>query len=372
MKHDIKTIGSHFNVFGDFVVAAPYGSGHINDTYAAVYDQGGREIRYIFQRINHTVFQQPVRVMQNIARVLQHQHAKYADNPHSTRRAMTLISTVKDEFPYFQDDEGNYWRVYVMIENARTYDVLESKNQAFQAAKAFADFQKMLTDIPGARLHETIPDFHNTPKRFEAFEKALSADRVNRAKLAKPEIDFILEQRDFVSVLVNLQTEGKIPERITHNDTKLNNVMIDDKTGEGVCVIDLDTVMPGLALYDFGDMVRTGTSPAPEDELDLSKVNMQMHMFEALAGGYLSSAAEFLNPTEIEYLPLSGKLITIEIGIRFLTDFLSGDTYFKIHRENHNLDRCRTQIALAQSIELQLEKMADFVQKTLTANNQVK
>ena len=365
MKHDIKVVGSHFNVFGDFVSAKPYGSGHINDTYAAVYDQGGREIRYIFQRINHNVFKQPVQVMENIARVLKHQHVKFADCPHATRRAMTLITTIKDELPYHLDDDGNYWRVYVMIENARTYDILESKDQAFQAAKAFADFQKILTDLPGERLHETIPDFHNTPKRFAAFEKALAADAVNRAKFAKPEIDFILDQHDLVSVLVDLQAAGKIPERITHNDTKLNNVMIDDQTGEGVCVIDLDTVMPGLALYDFGDMVRTGTSPAAEDEQDLSKVRMQLEMFEALAGGYLSSAADFLTPAEIAYLPFSGQLITLEIGIRFLTDFLSGDTYFKIHRENHNLDRCRTQIALAKSIAQQQEKMADFVQKSL-------
>ena len=367
MKHDIKAIGSHFNVFGDFVSAAPYGSGHINDTYAAVYDQGGREVRYIFQRINHLVFKQPVQVMENIDRVLQHQHTKYADNPHATRRAMTLITTLKDELPYFQDEEGNYWRIYVMIEDAMTYDILESKDQAFQAAKAFADFQKMLTDIPGGRLHETIPGFHNTPKRFAALIEALNADVANRAKLAKPEIDFMLKQKDMVSVLLDLQAEGKIPERITHNDTKLNNVMIDDVTGEGVCVIDLDTVMPGLALYDFGDMVRTGTSPVAEDEQDISKVSMQMDMFEALAGGYLSSAAGFLNETEIEYLPFSGKLITIEIGIRFLTDFLAGDVYFKTHRDNHNIERCRTQIALFKSIEQQEQQMNDFIKQTVAA-----
>lgn len=367
MKHDIQAVGAHFNVFGDFITAAPYGSGHINDTYLAVYNQGGREIRFIFQRINHNIFKQPVQLMENIERVTSHQHAKHGEGHDSSRRALTLITTLVDEKPYCLDDDGNFWRVYVMIENARTYDVLESKDQAFQAAKAFADFQKLLTDMPGERLHETIPDFHNTPKRFEAFEAALAQDSKNRAKLAKSEIDFMLNQKDIVSTLVDLQAAGKIPERITHNDTKLNNVMIDDTTGEGVCVIDLDTVMPGLALYDFGDMVRTGTSPVEEDEQDISKVTMQMDMFEALAGGYLSTAASFLNDTEIEYLPFSGKLITIEIGIRFLTDFLSGDVYFKTHRENHNLDRCRTQIALAKSIEQQKQQMCDFVSKTVAA-----
>lgn len=367
MKHDIRAVGEHFNVFGDFVSAAPYGSGHINDTYCAVYDQGGSEIRYIFQRINHNVFKQPELVMENISRVLAHQHAKYAENPHSTRRAMTLIPTIKDEASFFQDEQGNYWRVYVMIEKARTYDVLENIDQAYQAAKAFAIFQRMLTDIPGERLHETIPDFHNTPKRFEAFQEALAADVENRAQMASPEIDTILAQENIVSTLVDLQAEGKIPERITHNDTKLNNVMIDDATSEGVCVIDLDTVMPGLALYDFGDMVRSGTNPAPEDTQDLAQVKMRIDMFEALAGGYLSSAAKFLNETEIEYLPFSGQLITLEIAIRFMTDFLQGDVYFKTHRENHNLDRCRVQLTMFKSIRENEPQMRDFVQKTVAS-----
>lgn len=365
MKHEIKAIGEHFNVFGDFVSAAPYGSGHINDTYAAIYNQGGSKVRYIFQRINHNVFKNPIKVMENIARVLEHQHAKFAEKPHATRRAMTLIPTIKDELPYFQDNEGNFWRVYVMIEKARTYDVLENIDQAYQAAKAFAVFQRILTDLPGERLHETIPDFHNTPKRFAAFQKALSEDVANRASIAQPEIDFIQEQESIVSTLIDLQAAGKIPERITHNDTKLNNVMIDDVTNEGVCVIDLDTVMPGLALYDFGDMVRSGTNPMPEDSQDLSQVKMRMDMFEALAGGYLSSAAHFLNETEIEYLPFSGQLITFEVAIRFITDFLEGDVYFKTHRENHNLDRGQVQLTMFQSIREHEPQMKNFVAKTI-------
>jgi Ser/Thr protein kinase RdoA (MazF antagonist) len=278
---------------------------------------------------------------------------------------LTVICA-SDGLPYHLDQDGNYWRVYLMIERARTYDVLESKDQAFQAAKAFGEFQKQLVDIPGGRLHETIPDFHNTPKRFENFKKALDADSQNRAKHAEKEIDFFLSKADMASKLLDLSAEGLIPERITHNDTKLNNVMIDDETGEGLCVIDLDTVMPGLALYDFGDMVRTGTSPAAEDERDLSKVFMRMEMFEALAGGYLESAAAFLTKTEVEYLPFSGKLITYEIGLRFITDYLEGDVYFKIHRENHNLDRCRTQMKLVQSIEEQEEEMAKFIESRLS------
>ncbi len=204
----------------------------------------------------------------------------------------------------------------------------------------------MLADLPAPRLHDTIPDFHHTPKRFAALEKAIEADAANRARLAKAEIEFAMKNQAMASVLL----DANLPERVTHNDCKLNNVMLDDATGEGICVIDLDTVMPGLALYDFGDMVRTTTSPAKEDERDLAKVNMQLPMFEALARGYLSSAAEFLTTDEKKFLVVSGKVITFEIGLRFLADFLAGDVYFKVHRENHNLDRCRTQFKLVESI----------------------
>jgi Ser/Thr protein kinase RdoA (MazF antagonist) len=254
--------------------------------------------------------------------------------------------------------------VYVFIEEARTYDRIESAEQAREAAKAFGRFQGMLADLPGPGLTETIPDFHHTRARFDAFVRALDSDSENRAKDIRPEIEFAMAREPMVDVLLDRIASGELTERITHNDTKLNNVMIDDKTGEGICVIDLDTVMPGLVLYDFGDMVRTSTSPALEDEKDLSRVVMQMHMFEALTRGYLETAGSFLTPLEIELLPFSGKLITLEIGLRFLTDYLSGDIYFKTHRDGHNLDRCRTQFKLVQSIEEQEDLMARFVQNT--------
>lgn len=363
MTQKLRNIGAAFVIHGEYVSSEPYGSGHINDTYVVLYNQGGTPVRYIFQRINHHIFKNPASLMENIVRVTEHQRLKCAgDDP--SRRAMTVIRT-HDGASFFLDADDEYWRVYIMIEKARTYDVLESEDQAFQAAKAFGEFQKQLVDIPGGRLHETIPDFHNTPSRFANFAKALEADSENRAKLAKDEVEFFLSRESMASKLLDLSAEGLIPERITHNDTKLNNVMIDDETGEGLCVIDLDTVMPGLALYDFGDMVRTGTSPAAEDERDLSKVFMRMEMFEALAGGYLESASDFLTKTEIEYLPFSGKLITYEIGLRFLTDFLEGDVYFKTHRENHNLDRCRTQMKLVQSIEEREDDMSAWIAKRL-------
>lgn len=350
-QHDLRAVARHFQLPGEFVSAAPYGNGHINDTYCIVCDQGGSPMRYILQRINHQIFKQPAALMDNVHRVTEHLGRKIADAPERTRRVLTLIPALDDR-PFYCDAEGNHWRVYIFIEKARTYDAVETTRQAFEAAKAFGRFQGLLADLPAPRLHDTIPDFHHTPKRFAAFEAALAADTCNRAGLAQPEIQFALASRPLASLLL----EARLPERVTHNDTKLNNVLLDDATGEGICVIDLDTVMPGLALYDFGDMVRTTTSPAKEDERDLTQVHMQFPMFEALVRGYLA-AADYLTPAEKRLLPAAGKVITFEIGLRFLTDFLAGDTYFKVHRENHNLDRCRTQFKLVESIARQEEEM---------------
>ncbi len=294
--------------------------------------------------------------MENIERVTGHLAAQVADHPDRERRVLTLIPTRRDGVLH-QDADGNYWRAYRFIENATTYNSVESPGQAYEAAKAFGEFQRMLADLPEPRLHDTIPDFHHTPKRFAALERAIAADVAGRAGQAGPEIEFALARRTLSNALI----DAELPERVTHNDTKINNVMLDDTTGEGTCVIDLDTVMPGLAAYDFGDMVRTATSPAAEDERDLSKVNMQFPLFEALARGYLSTAGGFLTPPERENLAVAGKVITFEIGIRFLTDHLSGDTYFKVHREGHNLDRCRTQFKLLESIEQQEGEMNRLV-----------
>ncbi len=364
MKHDLKTVSSNFKIYGDFISAAPYGSGHINDTYAVVMNQGGTPVRYIFQRINHNIFKNPPALMENIQRVTEHISAKIGYCVDASRKTLTLIPT-NDNNPFFQDTEWNYWRCYIFIEKAKTYDVIQTPEQAFQAAKAFGEFQRNLVDIKGKRLNETIPNFHNTVWRFENLEKAISADSANRATTVKKEIKFALNRKEIAGKLINLNKDGKIPERITHNDTKLNNVMIDDATSQGICVIDLDTVMPGLALYDFGDLVRTSTSPATEDEKDLSKVFLQLHMFEALVKGYLASSKDFLIKDEIANLAFSGKLITYEIGLRFLTDYLSGDIYFKIKRPEHNIDRCRTQFKLVESMETLEKEMNSIVEKAM-------
>ncbi len=362
---DLRAVGAAFQISGRFLAARPYGNGHINDTYVAEYDQAGKTVRFIHQRINDRIFKQPGVIMDNIQRVTAHLRRKLAERGASDidRRTLTLIPT-HDNKSAFVDPEGKFWRTYIFIEGATTHDVITDPRQARQAAAAFGTFQEMLRDLPGPRLVETIPNFHHTPARFEALEKAIAADSHNRASSCKTEIDFCLAHKAMTGELIHLQAAGRIPERVTHNDTKINNVMLDDRTGEGICVIDLDTVMPGLALYDFGDMVRTCTSPTVEDEKDLSKVCMRLPVFRELVEGYLGAAGAFLTPTERDYLPFSGKLITFEIGIRFLADYLSGDIYFKTHRPGHNLDRCRTQFALVASIEAQEETMRKLVQTT--------
>jgi len=351
------TAARQFEIDGDFLSAVPYGTGHINDTYCATFQQADLAARFILQRINTGIFRNPRALMQNIERVTAHVAEQLAGEQDSARRVLTLIPA-RDGRVWHEDANGGHWRAYRFIEGARTYDTVASPRQAFHAAQAFGQFQKMLAGLPAPRLHDTIPDFHHTPKRFAAFEQTLAADVAGRAIHAKAEIEFALAHQSIAAVLL----DAGLPERVTHNDTKFNNVMFDDATGEGICVVDLDTVMPGLALYDFGDMVRTATSPVDEDEQDLSKVNMQFPMFEALARGYLSAAGGFLTDAEKQHLVLAGKVITFEQGLRFLTDYLAGDTYYKVHRAGHNLDRCRTQFKLIESMERQEERMNRLIE----------
>jgi aminoglycoside phosphotransferase (APT) family kinase protein len=363
-EHDLRAIARQFGIFGDFVEAAPYGTGHINDTYAGVFNQSGRTMRYIFQRINHHVFRNPSAVMENINRVTAHLRQKLEESQADqiSRRVLTLVPT-HDGRQWDMDAEGNHWRCYLFIEGATTYDQIETTAQAFEAARAFGTFQQMLADLPAPRLRDTIPDFHHTRRRFDALRQSARDDACRRAAAVNSEIAFCLERENLVDVLLDLQARGQVPERVTHNDTKLDNVMIDDQTGEGICVIDLDTVMPGLVLYDFGDLCRTATRPTAEDEVDLSRVEMRLDMFEALVRGYLAAAGDFLNAIEKDHLAFSAKLITFEIGLRFLTDHLQGDRYFKIQRPGQNLDRARVQFKMVQSIERQEAAMDEVVER---------
>ena len=363
--HDALAIAHEFTLVGDILAATPYGSGHINDTYKVDVQSERGPSRYVLQRINHKVFLRPDELMANVERVCAHAFSKLqqAGTPDAERRTLRLIPTRLSK-AWHIDPAGNRWRCYHFIEGATGHDVVRSAEQAHAAAKSFGAFQALLADLPGGRLHETIPDFHHTPSRFARFQQALVQDAHGRAAASVPEIAFALARAHEVSVVVDALRDGTLPERVTHNDTKLNNVLLDDITQEGICVIDLDTVMPGSVLYDFGDLVRTSTSPAAEDETDLTKVRMQFPMFEALVKGYLETTRGFLTSKEKELLPFAGKLITFEIGLRFLTDWLEGDTYFKIKRPTHNLDRARTQFKLVESIEAQLPAMQALVART--------
>jgi len=357
MEHDIKHIAENFNLDGKLTRSESFGSGHINDTYCLTCEKDGGQIHYILQRINHHVFKNPPAMMENIRRVTSHIHRKLQEHQNKLASRQLVVIETKDGSDFFLDDRGNYWRIYNRIENAFTYDTIESPEMAYEAARMFGRFAAFLTDLPGPLLHETIPDFHATPMRFKTFIEVLRQDPCNRAKDVGAEIDFVLGNAGICDVLLNHAGKGEIPIRITHNDTKINNVLLDAKTHEGVCVIDLDTVMPGLSLYDFGDMVRTATNPAEEDERDLSKVTMRMRIFEMLLKGFAEETHKFLTPREKKNLVFSGKLITFEQMIRFVADHLAGDIYYKIHREGHNLDRCRTQMKMVRSIIAQEEAM---------------
>ncbi len=361
----LKSICGAFAVEGRFVGAAPIPAGHINDTYCTTFEHDGKTVRCINQRINHDVFREPEKLMENIDRVTRFARERIiAAGGDPMRETLTLIPA-RDGKIFHRTPEGNYWRMFWYIEGAHTHDKAENNQLVYSASRAFGAFQRMLSELPGGRLHETIPNFHNTRKRFEAFLASLTTDSQNRASGARAEIQFVLDRQGDTGIVVDGLADRRLPERITHNDTKLNNVMIDDQTGEGICVIDLDTVMPGSILYDFGDSVRLGAATAPEDERDLLKVGFDIGLFDRLAAGYLDAVRGFLTPAETGLLAFSAKLLTLECGIRFLADHLNGDVYFKIHREGHNLDRCRTQFKMVAEMERQMEAMKAVVHRYL-------
>ena len=360
----VSNIGGQFAVQGSFISGEEIQSGHINSTYRVSYQQPDGSIRrYILQAINRHVFKDPYAVMRNVESVTRHINARVLRQKKDLGGQTLNLFPARKGGSWVEDELGEVWRCYNHIEGCVTHEIIENSRQAYQAAHAFGAFQHLVSDLDTHSIVETIPDFHDTRKRFFRLLDVAAADPNQRLNSVRAEFDFIIKREPLTGILLGLAAAGEIPTRITHTDTKINNVMIDATTDEAVCVIDLDTVMPGLALYDFGDLVRSATSPAAEDERDLSKVQMQMPMFEALVEGYLGAAGGFLNKTEIAHLTLSGKLLALEVGIRFLTDHLEGDVYFKARRPDHNLDRCRTQLKLVESIEAQEAKMNKFVAK---------
>lgn len=359
---DLQEVFSQFAVEGEFIRAVPYGTGHINDTYVGEFNTRTTTKRYVLQSINHKVFQEPEKVMENIQRVTQYARQQIiARNGDPDRETLNLVPTRSGKW-FLCTTEGVYWRMYQFIPGASTYDIAQNLEQVYHAAKAFGNFQKLLDSLPGPRLHETIPNFHHTGKRFAWFLEVLARDPVNRAATVKAEIDFILKRGEDATRVIDLLAQRTLPERVTHNDTKLNNVMLDDQTGEGICVIDLDTMMPGSILYDFGDLIRMGTATAAEDEPNLDKVGLELRLFELLTRGYLDATRDFLTSLELDLLVFSGRLITYEQAIRFLGDYINGDTYYKTQREGHNLDRARTQIKMLAEMERQQDAMEKIVE----------
>ena len=340
-----------FKLPGELKECIRYGSGHINDTYRLTYETPQGTKRYILQRMSKSIFKKPVELMENVSGVTAWLRKKIIENGGDPERETLTLVKSNDDLPYFVDSTGEYWRVYLFIEGATCYDAVKDDNDFYQSAVAFGHFQRLLADYPADSLHETIKGFHDTKARFETFKRAVEADVCGRAKYVQDEIQFVLDHEDVANVFGELLAKGEIPLRVTHNDTKLNNVMIDNLTGKGICVIDLDTVMPGLAMHDFGDSIRFGASTAAEDEQDLSKVSCDMDLFDTYVKGYLEGCGGKLTNKEVELLPMGAKVMTFECGMRFLTDYLEGDHYFKIHRENHNLDRCRTQFTLVKDME---------------------
>lgn len=360
----LEKVAANFAFDGVFLEAVPEGQGHINDTYAVCYEQeGGRVKRYILQRINTNVFKSPEQLMENVVRVTGHLRRRIiACGGDPDRETLNLIPTM-DGAAFYKTPDGEYWRGFLYIENAHAYEKAVDPKHMRNAGKAVGRFHEKLADFPAESLYETIPDFHNTPKRFEAFLRAVEEDIKGRAKDARAEIEFIESRAEDVKVLTDLLEQKELPLKVTHNDTKLGNIMIDDATGEGVCVIDLDTVMPGTILYDFGDAIRSGASSALEDERDLDRVWMDLDLYIEFTEGFLSAAHKSLTPTELEFLPFSAKLITLEQGIRFLTDYLNGDTYYKIKYRDHNLVRARTQLKLVWDMEQKSDQMERIVKR---------
>jgi hypothetical protein len=358
----LEKIFEKFSLYGELEELTPFGKGHINDTFLSRWNQAGSRVRYTHQRINDYVFTRPWEVMENIERVTRHIREKLAGLPGRSRRTLMVIPSW-DGKPWVRDSEGGWWRTYCFIENVHARELAESPEEAGVLGKSVGLFQKQLADLPAPRLHETIPDFHNMETRYVRFHQALERDEHNRARDCWEEITFLLENEERGGILMRSLREGRIPERICHNDTKMNNILLDDETGEALCVIDLDTVMPGTSLFDWGDLVRTVTTRAEEDERDLSLVQFDTLYFRALLEGYLSEARDFLIPEEYSLLAEAGRNLTHIMALRFLTDYLEGDHYYHIARPDHNLDRCRNQLALIRSMDARWDEAGKIVKE---------
>lgn len=353
--NQLEKVLEAFSWMGTPVMTTKYGCGHINDTYLVACDSGKS---YILQRINRTVFTRPDELMENTIAITEYMAQRTDD----LRKSLHLVPS-KSGRKYFVDDEDQYWRVYDFVTDSICLQKAETEEDFYQSAVAFGGFQKILADFPVTSLHEVIPNFHNTVSRYAQLHEAIDRNAAKRVSSCRKEIDFYLAREKEAGCIVDLLKNGQLPLRVTHNDTKLNNVMLDYQTHKALCIIDLDTTMPGSALYDYGDSIRFGAATAAEDEQDLSKVSVSMSLFRTYTKGFLSACGDSLTDLEIKMLPIGAKMMTLECGVRFLADYLNGDVYFKIHRENHNLDRARTQLTLVKEMEEKMEQLNTVIQE---------
>ena len=359
----LSEVLSAYDLPATFLGATRYGLGHINDTFCIVCQpQEGDPIRFVLQGLSKVAFPRPQELMENFIGITSYLRKKVIEaGGDPLRETLSLIKT-KDGKDFYTDSNGKVWRLTPFIEDTDCFQ--SATPELFEAsARAFGRFQYMLQGYPAETLHETIVNFHNTEDRFAKFEASLAADKLGRAKDIQDEIRFLLDRKADCSVALQALRDGKLPLRVTHNDTKLNNILIDRATGEGICVVDLDTTMPGLSINDFGDSIRFGANHSKEDEKDLSKVNFDIELYEVYTRGFIEGARGSLTPAELEYLPWGARLMTLECGIRFLTDYLDGDHYFHIRYPEQNLDRCRTQFKLVRDMEEQFDAMAAVVKK---------
>ena len=360
---NVENIVYSFDIEGKVADYVPFGNGHINETKLVTVKNGDALTQYVLQRINKNVFKRPDQLMENYVGVTKFIRKKIEEMGGDPLREVINAIYSKDGKPYVIDEEGQYWRLLVYVTDSMSYDKVERPEQFYDSAVSFGDFQYMLRDYPAETLHETIVNFHNTPDRFRQLTEAIENDVKGRLAEVEAEVAFAREREAFAHTLEDAHKAGRLPLRVTHNDTKLNNILFDVNTGKALCVVDLDTIMPGYSVNDFGDSIRFGATTALEDETDLSLVNFDINLYELYVKGFIEGAKGGLTEGELEMLPIGAIMMTFECGMRFLADYLNGDTYFRIHRPSHNLDRCRNQFKLVADMEKQLDQMKAIVKK---------
>ncbi len=363
MKSREQLVVEQFAIDGEFVSAAPYGSGHINETKLVITRTADGEVHYILQKINNNVFKDPISLMNNFAAVTAYLSDIIKNNGGDPMRETLNVIKTRDGKNVYVTENGEYWRLLVFVEDSLSFDKVERPEQFYDSAVAFGNFQYLLRDYPADTLVETIVNFHNTPDRYRQLMEAVKADKCGRLAEVEADVKFAKDREEFAWTLERAHKEGRLPLRVTHNDTKLNNILFDAESGKALCIIDLDTIMPGYSVNDFGDSIRFGATTALEDEADLSKVNFDINLYELYVKGFIEGAKGGLTECELELLPIGAMMMTFECGMRFLTDYLSGDTYFRTSRPGQNLDRARNQFKLVSDMEKRIDEMRAIVKK---------